>query len=69
MSDGWWIFLALGAFVGFFSGLLGIGGGAAMVPVLALVFAARNLAVENPLLPEEGIIPAVILLEPISKTL
>jgi uncharacterized membrane protein YfcA len=47
VSDGWWIFLTLGAFVGFFSGLLGIGGGAAMVPVLALVLAARNLEVDN----------------------
>ena len=38
----WWAYLALGAFVGFFSGLLGIGGGAAIVPVLAFVFAAKG---------------------------
>ena len=31
MFDWWWAYLALGAFVGFFAGLLGIGGGAAMV--------------------------------------
>ena len=42
MTDWWWAYLALGAFVGFFSGLLGIGGGAAMVPVLAFVFAAKG---------------------------
>ena len=47
MTDWWWVYLALGAFVGFFSGLLGIGGGSAMVPVLALIFAAKHFAVAN----------------------
>jgi uncharacterized membrane protein YfcA len=42
MTEWWWAYLALGVFVGFFSGLLGIGGGAAMVPVLAIVFAAKG---------------------------
>jgi uncharacterized membrane protein YfcA len=42
MTDWWWAYLALGAFVGFFSGLLGIGGGSAMVPVLAFIFAAKG---------------------------
>ncbi len=32
------IYLAAGVFVGFFAGLLGIGGGAVMVPVLSLTF-------------------------------
>ena len=44
MIEWWWVYLALGAFVGFFSGLLGIGGGSAMVPVLAFVFAAKGYA-------------------------
>lgn len=44
MIEWWWAYLALGAFVGFFSGLLGIGGGAAMVPVLAFIFAAKDFA-------------------------
>ena len=44
MTDWWWAYLALGAFVGFFAGLLGIGGGAAMVPVLAFIFAAKAFA-------------------------
>ncbi len=44
MFDWWWAYLALGAFVGFFAGLLGIGGGAAMVPVLAFIFAAKEFA-------------------------
>jgi uncharacterized membrane protein YfcA len=42
MFDWWWAYLALGAFVGFFSGLLGIGGGAAMVPMLAFIYAAKG---------------------------
>ena len=42
MFEWWWAYLALGAFVGFFAGLLGIGGGAAMVPVLAFVFATKG---------------------------
>lgn len=44
MTEWWWAYLALGAFVGFFSGLLGIGGGSAMVPVLAFIFAAEQFA-------------------------
>ena len=42
MFDWWWAYLALGAVVGFLSGLLGIGGGSATVPVLAFVFAAKG---------------------------
>ncbi len=38
--DWWWAYLALGAFVGFFGGLLGIGGGSVLVPVLALIYSA-----------------------------
>lgn len=35
-------YLALGAFAGFFAGLLGVGGGGVMVPVLAVMFAAQQ---------------------------
>ncbi len=35
-------YLALGAVAGFFAGLLGVGGGAIMVPVLALMFSAQG---------------------------
>lgn len=43
MTDWWWAYLALGGFVGFFSGLLGIGGGSAMVPVLVFIFTAKHV--------------------------
>ncbi len=36
----WLTYAGLGVFVGFFSGLLGIGGGAMTVPILGLVFLA-----------------------------
>ena len=47
MIEWWWAYLALGAFVGFFGGLLGIGGGSATVPVLAFVFAAKGFAPQH----------------------
>ena len=39
-----WIveYLALGAFAGFFAGMLGIGGGLVLVPALTLMFAAQG---------------------------
>jgi len=45
--DWWWAYLALGAFAGFFSGLLGVGGGSAMVPILTLIFASKQLAPDH----------------------
>ena len=44
----WWIaYLLVGAFVGFLAGLLGIGGGMTLVPVLAALFAAQHLTPEH----------------------
>ena len=40
-------YLALGAFVGFFAGLLGVGGGAIMVPMLTTLFAAQGFPREH----------------------
>jgi len=40
----WWLgYLAIGAVVGFFAGLLGIGGGAIMVPLLVMLLDAQGL--------------------------
>jgi uncharacterized membrane protein YfcA len=40
----WWLaYLGTGLAVGFFAGLLGIGGGAVMVPILVLIFTAQGL--------------------------
>jgi uncharacterized membrane protein YfcA len=40
----WWLgYLGIGAAVGFFAGLLGIGGGAIMVPLLVMLFEAQGL--------------------------
>ncbi len=40
----WWLgYAAIGAGVGFFAGLLGIGGGAIMVPLLVMLFEAQGL--------------------------
>ncbi len=51
MPDVQWIaaYLSLGLFVGFFSGLLGIGGGLIMVPVLAYLFEVQHVSQENTL--------------------
>lgn len=42
MSE-WLAYLGIGAVVGFFAGLLGIGGGVIMVPLLVMVFTAHGL--------------------------
>ena len=44
----WWLaYLALGAFVGFFAGLLGVGGGGVMVPVLTTFFVAQDFPADK----------------------
>lgn len=41
----WWLaYLALGSLVGFFAGMLGIGGGLVIVPVLVLLFDVQGFA-------------------------
>ena len=41
--EGWLAYLGIGALVGFLAGLLGIGGGAVIVPMLVWVFNAQGL--------------------------
>jgi uncharacterized membrane protein YfcA len=43
----WWAYLAIGAAVGFLAGLLGIGGGMVLVPMLFFVFTAKGFPVEH----------------------
>jgi len=43
----WWAYLAIGLAVGFFAGLLGIGGGMVMVPMLVFVFTAKGFPAEH----------------------
>jgi uncharacterized membrane protein YfcA len=43
----WVLYLAAGAFAGFLAGLLGVGGGLVIVPVLALIFAAAHFPAEH----------------------
>jgi uncharacterized membrane protein YfcA len=41
------VYVAAGAFVGILAGLLGIGGGMTLVPILAALFAAQNFAPDH----------------------
>jgi uncharacterized membrane protein YfcA len=65
-----WIayYLVLGLFVGYFSGLLGIGGGLIMVPVLSFLFEAQNIPARNILHLALGTSMATILFTSISST-
>ncbi|MBK5275832.1 MAG: sulfite exporter TauE/SafE family protein [Desulfuromonadales bacterium] len=43
----WLLYLALGAFAGVLAGLLGVGGGLVIVPILTFIFTARGLPAEH----------------------
>lgn len=64
----WWLaYAAIGAVVGFFAGLLGIGGGAIMVPLLALILEAQGLPREHLLHLAVGTAMSTILLTSLSS--
>ena len=60
-------YLAIGAFVGFCAGLLGIGGGAILVPLLTLLLAAQDIPREHVLHLAVGTTMATILLTSVSS--
>lgn len=60
-------YLAIGAFVGLCAGMLGIGGGAIMVPLLALLFEAQGMPREHLLHLAVGSSMATILFTSISS--
>ena len=70
MPEFQWIiyYLVLGLFVGYFSGLLGIGGGLIMVPVLAFMFEAQHIPEHNIFHLALGTSMATILFTSISST-
>jgi uncharacterized membrane protein YfcA len=64
----WWLgYLAIGAFVGFFAGLLGVGGGAIIIPLLAWLFEAQGVPREHLLHLAVGTSMATILFTSISS--
>ena len=60
-------YLVIGAIVGFFAGLLGIGGGAIMVPLLVIIFEAQNLPNEHVLHLAVGTAMSTILFTALSS--
>lgn len=64
----WWLgYAAVGAAVGFFAGLLGIGGGTIIVPLLVMLFEAKGLPREQILHLAVGSGMATILLTSVSS--
>lgn len=60
-------YLALGAFAGFFAGMLGIGGGLLMVPILAMVFTQQGVGTDLVLRLALGTSAAAILFTSLSS--
>lgn len=67
--EAWWIFLLTGTFVGFLAGLLGIGGGLLMVPILIAVFTSNEFATDQVMHLALGTTTAIITLTSLSSLL
>jgi uncharacterized membrane protein YfcA len=64
----WWLgYAAIGAFVGTFAGMLGIGGGLMIIPLLALAFEGQGIAREHVLHLAVGTAMATIALTSLSS--
>lgn len=64
----WWLaYVLTGAFVGYFAGLLGIGGGMTMVPILAFLFSAQHFPLDHILHLALGTAMASILFTSVSS--
>lgn len=64
----WFIgYLAIGALMGFFAGMLGIGGGALTVPLVIMLFEAQNLPSEHILHLAVGTAMAAVLFTSVSS--
>lgn len=68
LAGHWWIaYLTIGCVVGFVAGMLGIGGGAVMVPMLVFVFSAQGMPVEHRLHVALGTAMATIIFTSLSS--
>lgn len=63
----WLAYIALGAAAGFFAGLMGVGGGTVLVPVLAMIFAAQGFPAQQVLHLALGTSLAVIVFTSLSS--
>ena len=63
----WLIYLGVGVVVGFLTGLLGIGGGTVIVPILSLIFAAKGFPASNVIHMALGTSLAAIIIGSISS--
>lgn len=67
MNEWWMAYLALGAGAGFFAGLMGVGGGTVLVPILAMIFSAQHFPPQHVLHLALGTSMAVILFTSLSS--
>jgi uncharacterized protein len=68
LAGHWWlVYLAIGCIAGFAAGMLGIGGGAVMVPMLVFVFGAQGMPAEHVLHVALGTAMATIIFTSLSS--